>query len=86
MDLQMAVNISFAIAGGLGSWVLHTVWDSVKALQTEDKTMASQISQLNILVAGNYITKDEHNLTTQALFKKLDKIEDKIDSKMDKGR
>ena len=47
--------------------------------------LTSKISEIQLLVAGNYVKKDELDGVIKALFLKLDKIEDKLDKKADRG-
>ena len=39
---------------------------------------------MEVLVAGDYLRRDDFVHTIEALFQKLDKIEDKLDKKADK--
>lgn len=45
-----------------------------------------RIEALEVLLAGHYVRKDDFTKTIDALFAKLDKIEDKVDQKSDKQR
>lgn len=62
--------------------VLH---ESVRDLQESDKKLAEKVSQIEILVAGNYVRRDDFDKSVEAIFRKLDRIEDKLDGKADKG-
>lgn len=68
----------------LGGWFMRIIWDSLSKLQQADSTLADKVSRIEILVAGEYIKKDEFHHTLSRLFEKLDHIEAKIDSKADK--
>jgi len=75
------------ILGGLGAligFLLNTVWQSVKDLQTSDKEIAQKVASFEILVADAYVKKSEFSVAIKTLIEKLDKIEDKIDRKADK--
>lgn len=65
-------------------WFLNNIWSAVKTLQESDSAMAKEMASIQILVAGHYVAKPELESLTRALFKKLDKIEDKLDNKVDK--
>lgn len=39
----------------------------------------AKIHTIEVLVAGNYVKKEEHDKMAEAMFKKLDRIEDKLD-------
>jgi hypothetical protein len=81
---QTVINWIIAGFGALTGFVLKAVWDSVRDLQLADKELVDKVSSIEILVAGNYVKKDEFNNVATAIFAKLDRIEDKIDKKADK--
>ncbi len=84
MNEQAIFNVLLSIVcSGMG-WFMKTIFDSVKELQQDDKKIAEKINAIEILVAGTYCTKNDLNILTEALFKKLDRIEDKLDTKVDK--
>jgi hypothetical protein len=56
----------------------------VRDLQTADKVLVEKVATIEVLVAGSYITKDDFQKTIAAIFVKLDRIEDKLDHKVDK--
>lgn len=81
---QTLFNIAVTITGFLGGWWLKVLWDAVKDLQSADKVLVEKVNSIEILVAGNYITKSDFDKIGAAIFAKLDKIEDKLDRKVDK--
>lgn len=81
---QEIFNIAVAIAGALGGWWLKVMWETLKDLQIADRQLVDKVSKIEILVAGNYVTKEDFDRTITRLFEKLDHIESKIDSKADK--
>jgi len=81
---QTLFNISVTVIGFLGGWWLKVLWEAVKDLQTADKVLVEKVSSIEILVAGNYITRADFDKIGAAIFAKLDKIEDKLDRKVDK--
>lgn len=83
MDQQL-INWLLAGFGALIGFLLNAVWQAVKDLQTADKQLAIKVGEIEVLVAGAYVKKDEFSDSIKALFAKLDKIEDKIDRKADK--
>ena len=84
MDLQIAFNIVAAIAGTFGGWILNNIWSSVKDLQTADRELVDKVSKIEVLVAGQYVKRDDFEKTATALFTKLDKIYDLVNTKADK--
>ena len=81
---QTVFNIIATVAGFLGGWWLKVMWDAVKDLQAADKVLVEKVSSIEILVAGNYMSKQDFDKIAAAIFQKLDKIEDKLDRKVDK--
>jgi len=84
MDNQQYFNISILIIGALAGWVMRVMWQSVTDLQKSEKQLTHEISEIKILVAGDYCKKADMHELNKALFAKLDKIEEKIDRKADK--
>lgn len=73
-----------AVSGAALSWVMKMIWSELKELQKADKEVAAKISDLTIVVAGQYMRRDEFDRLSAALFTKLDRIEAKLDLKADK--
>lgn len=82
--LQWLLNAVFAIAGAWGGWLLKLIHQAMRDLQQADKELATKVQQIEVLVAGQYVKKDELERLSIALFSKLDRIESKLDTKMDK--
>jgi len=60
------------------------MWDSYKELKNVDSQLAEKVNQIEILVAGQYVKRDDFDKVANALFVKLDKISDKLDNKADR--
>lgn len=84
MDIQLAFNIAVALIAFLGGWVLNSLKESINTLKSTDNDLANKVQQIEILVAGSYVKREDMDKLTEALFRKLDKIESKIDMKADK--
>lgn len=83
MDQQL-FNIVIGVAGALGGWWMKAMWEGLKDLQRTDHELTQQVNNLQVLVAGQYIRREEFDKLSQAIFAKLDRIEDKLDNKVDK--
>jgi hypothetical protein len=81
---QSIINWLLTGFGALIGFLLNAVWQAVKDLQIADKALTEKVGQIEVLVAGNYLRREDFEHTIEALFKKLDKIEDKLDGKVDK--
>lgn len=95
MDWQSAFNIAMAIIAALGGILLKWLGDSLKSLRTTNETMAEKIQHIELLVAGQYAKKDDLEKSSAvykegldklsiSIFAKLDRIENKLDQKVDK--
>lgn len=65
-------------------FLLHAVWEATKDLQRADAELAKRVGEIEVLVAGNYVTRQEFDRVIDKLFTKLDAIEMKLDKKADK--
>ena len=50
----------------------------------QDQILADKVQAIELLVAGEYVKRDQLERMETALFKKLDKIEDLLSKKADK--
>ena len=81
---QSIYNWAFGLLNLVFGFALKAIWDSYKELKATDMSLAEKVNSIEILVAGNYVKKDDFDRFTDAIFTKLDKISDKIDNKADK--
>jgi hypothetical protein len=70
--------------GVLGGWLLNTMWGALKDLQTADTKLAEKVSAIEVLVAGQYVMREEFTTTMNAMFMKLDRIQDTLNKKADR--
>ena len=84
MPTQDIINAAIGVAGALGGWWLKTIWEALRELEKADQMLAEKVSAIEVLVAGQYIRRDEFEKMATALFSKLDKIDERLESKADK--
>jgi hypothetical protein len=84
MDAQTAINLAFALAGALASWVMTFIYGELRKMQREHHSLVEKLQAVELLVAGQYVKRDALERMESALFHKLDRIEAKLDLKMDK--
>ena len=84
METQQLFNIAIGLIAFFGGWVLNSLKDSISSLRQYDSALADKVQGIELLVAGQYIRRDELKEITAALFHKLDIIETKLDKKADK--
>jgi len=83
-EYQVFFDVAVGVIGVLGGWVLNTVWGAVKDLQAADKELAEKVGEIEVLVAGRYISRDEFNNVLNQVFTKLDNIRDLVSQKADR--
>ena len=83
-EYQIFFDVGVAVIGAMGGWILNTVWNAVKELQKADKELAEKVGEIEVLVAGRYMTREEFNSTLAQVFNKLDTIRDMIAMKADR--
>ena len=81
---QMMINWLLGGFGTLIGFLMHILWQAVKDLQSSDKDMNDKISDIEVLVAGSYMTRAELTEIMKTVFTKLDRIEQKLDKKADR--
>jgi len=75
-EYQPIINLaSGAFIAGIG-WFCKAIWDAVNRLQQEIHDIECSLPIL-------YVRKDEFNDAVKTIFDKLDKIYDKLESKLD---
>ena len=85
MDGQTAFNLAIGLISFLGGWVVKNLQESMKALQETDEKLAAKVQAIEVLVAGQYIKREDFDKTVTALFAKLVKIEGKLDMKANRA-
>jgi len=78
VEYQVLFDVAIGVIGVLGGWTLNTVWAAVKDLQEADKELAEKVGQIEVLVAGRYITREEFNQVLNQVFERLDRIRDLV--------
>lgn len=88
MEPQTLINVLIGLVGGMGGWILNNLSKTVDDLQRQDMELADKVQRIELLVAGTYVKRDELDKQIEHLsreiFKRLDRIETKIDGKADK--
>jgi hypothetical protein len=96
MDAQMLINLAMALVGALGGAIIKALWDGITELRMSDKALVDRMHNIETLVAGTYIKREEFNRNMDILSAKLDAINinisvrfdsmaAKLETKMDRG-
>ena len=81
---QDLINAIIGIVGAGAGWWMKTMWESLHELQRADTSLVEKVGAIEVLVAGQYVRRDEVEKLFSAVFVKLDRIEDKLSGKADK--
>lgn len=85
MDAQSIINGVFGLVCFLGGWVLKFMHGSLRDLRYDVASLTDKVQNIEVLVAGQYVKREDMNDLARALFAKLDRIEEKLDGKADKS-
>jgi len=81
---QELFNWLVAGISGLLGFFLRVMWGAVTDLQKADEEIVKKVNQIEVIVAGNYLTREDFNKFMERLYNKLETIEIKLDHKADK--
>ena len=84
VDFQTMFNIALGLIAFLGGWVVRNLQESLKSLRASDHELAEKVQKIEVLVAGTYVKREDQDKLTTALFAKLDRIEEKVDQKVNR--
>ncbi len=83
-DFQLLFNIAVGIAAFFGGFILNAIWQRLDKLERTDSNLTSKINDMNVAVATMTAHRFEDSRKLDAIFDKLDKIDEKLDRKADK--
>ena len=81
---QTLINFMMAGFGAAVAFILRVVWEGLRELQKADLDLVSKLNEAQLVVTGQYVKKEDLEKVATALFTKLDKIEGKLDMKVDR--
>lgn len=76
-NLQTILNMVFGVVLMLAGWILRTVWDAVKTLQ-------SDIKEIERDLPSTYVRRDDYKDDMAEVKEILHKIFDRLENKADK--
>lgn len=82
---QMFINAALGVIAFLGGAVMKSIWDALKKQQEETSALVAKVQNIEVLVAGSYVKTEKFEQVINAMFAKLDKIYEKLDTKADKS-
>lgn len=81
---QSYLNWAFGVINLVLGGLIKAMWDSYKELKKADLSLADKVNSIEVLVAGQYVKREDFDRVANQIFSKLDKISDKIDRKADR--
>lgn len=81
---QSYLNWAFGIINLILGGLIKAMWDSYKDLKKADTSLAEKVNSIEVLVAGQYVKREDFDRVANQIFSKLDKISDKLDRKADR--
>lgn len=81
---QTTLNWAFGIINILLGIGIKAMYDSLRDLKKADKELADKVGKIEVLVAGEYVKRDDFDKVANVIFTKLDDIRDKLNQKADK--
>jgi len=83
-DYQVLFNLAVGVLGVVGGWALNVLWGALKELQQADKELADKVASIEVLVAGQYVTRKEYSDALNTINLKLDRIQQTLSEKADR--
>jgi hypothetical protein len=75
MSYQEYVNILMGVVSFFGGFVLKEIWSSLKGLQDVDKGLTAQLNRIEVIIASEYVRKNDLEKALDTILAKLDKVE-----------
>jgi len=81
---QTVINWALGVLGTLFGFLLNKLWESVRDLQKADEKIAEKVGNIEVLVAGAYIRKDEFHRVNRELKDEIVRLNEDVSAKLDK--
>ena len=81
---QTLFNWVFGIATTSLGFLINSIWSSIRDIQKAQSRLQTRLSEVEVLVAGSYVKRQEFERFVDRVIDKLDAIDSKIDGKADK--
>jgi len=83
-EFQILFNAAFTIISiGLG-WLMRSLFETIRDLRTKDQAIYDKVSELAVTLPENYVSKSDFKELYERIFDVLNRIETKLDKKVDK--
>lgn len=82
MDYQVLFNLAMGAIGGLLLLMINALRQSLKQLTADDRELEIKVNAIEVLVVGSFVRRVEFDAKIDAVFVKLDSIEEKLDRRL----
>jgi len=76
------INTMLGLIAFLGGWIMHSFKAQINDNRKDIREVQHKMNEIEVLVAGKYMTREESAAHSEAIMKKLDKIQENIQSCM----
>jgi Na+/phosphate symporter len=84
MNMGVIIEILLAAILGLMGFFLRELYNKLKDAHTRIDEMAKEITNINVNLPSNYITKAEFNRSIDILYQKLDEMDEHMEKRFDR--
>ena len=82
MGLEFVTGIIATVFFGIVGWMWNNLNNKLEKLQTTDDALKDKIGEVHLLVAGQYVKNEALDKFSEAIFRRLDQLEKRIDENM----
>lgn len=75
---QSIFNLAIAGFGAIGGFFMKWLFSELRDLKNKAKETDNKLAQVELLVTGKYITRDEALAVFDKMFEKLDRIDERL--------
>jgi hypothetical protein len=80
-----AIGTIISLGAALTGWIFKMVFSAIKEVEINNSSLNSSLNDHKVYAAQTFATKKEVTDGFDRIMHKLDKIDDKLDSKVDKA-
>ena len=84
VDIRTAFDIALSLITFLGGWLMKTLFDRIASLEQADNRMTQALNDLRVELPSRYVDKEAFIRVSDQLLSTLERIETKLDKKVDK--
>ena len=82
MDNQIIFDAVISCVLFLAGWVLSSIRDSINGLESSGKELANKVQNIEVLIVGDYVRKDDMEKLVDRIIMKLEEIDAKFTKHM----